>query len=102
MVGVSEGVGVCVLVMGVIIKFLVLKKVSYVLEMYGDKREDSYYWICDDERKNLEMLVYLEEENNYMEVVMVGEIYDIFELYFLNLFCIYFFGDFYCLLVLLV
>lgn len=100
-VGVSEGVGARASAMGAITKPPVPKKVSHVLETHGDKREDSYYWIRDDERKNPEMLAYLEEENNYTEAVMAGEIYDILELHFLNLFCTYLSGDFHCSLVLL-
>jgi len=72
--GISEGVGARAAAMGVISKLPVPKKVSHVLETHGDKREDNYYWIRDDERKNPEVLAYLEEENNYTEAVMAGEI----------------------------
>lgn len=49
------------------------KKVSHVLKTNDDKREDNYYWIRDDERKNPEVLAYLKEENDYTEAVMTGE-----------------------------
>lgn len=52
----------------------VAKKVSHVFELHGDKREDNYYWIRDDERKNPDVLAYLKEENNYTEEVMAGEL----------------------------
>lgn len=71
--GTSEGVGARAAAMGAIMKPPVPKKVSHVLETHGDKREDNYYWIRDDDRKNPEMLAYLEEENNYTEAVMAGE-----------------------------
>lgn len=34
------------------------------------KREDPWYWLRDDERKNPEMLAYLEAENAYLNAVM--------------------------------
>jgi oligopeptidase B len=76
-----------VVAMGVITKPPMPKKVSHVLEAHGDKREDSYYWICDDERKSLEMLAYLAKENNYTKVVMAGETLVNPELHCLNMFC---------------
>jgi oligopeptidase B len=33
-------------------------------------REDPWYWLRDDERKNPEMLAYLEAENEYLKAVM--------------------------------
>lgn len=87
MAGVSKGVGARAAAMGVISKAPVATKVSHVLETHGDKREDSYYWIRDDERKNPEMLAYLEEENNYTEVVMTGKTLANSELHFLSMFC---------------
>lgn len=72
--GISEGVRARAAAMGAITLPPVPKKVSHVLETHGDKREDNYYWIRDDERKNPEMLAYLEEENNYTKAVMAGEI----------------------------
>ncbi|KAG0605070.1 hypothetical protein M758_9G029100 [Ceratodon purpureus] len=65
--------------MGMIAKPPVAKKVSHVLETLGDKREDSYYWIRDDERKNPEVLAYLAEENNYTDAV-TGDTKDLQEL----------------------
>lgn len=63
------------------------KKVPHVLETHGDKREDNYYWIRDDERKNPDVLAYLKEENDYTEAVMSGENH-----YFPELHCLS--GDF--------
>ncbi|XP_024378586.1 uncharacterized protein [Physcomitrium patens] len=68
--GVSKGVEAPVAAMGVIPKPPVARKVSHVLETHGDKRIDDYYWIRDDERKNPDVLAYLEEENSYTEAVM--------------------------------
>jgi len=48
----------------------VAKKVSHVMEMHGDKREDNYYWIRDDDRKDPDVLAYLNEENAYTEALM--------------------------------
>jgi oligopeptidase B len=40
-----------------------------VTSPFGD-RQDPWYWLRDDERKNPEMLAYLEAENEYMKAVM--------------------------------
>ena len=86
--GGSEGVGVRTTVaMGVITKLPVSKKVSHVPEAHGDKREDNYYWIRDDERKSPEMLAYLVEENNYTKVVMTSETLVNPKPHCLNMFC---------------
>lgn len=86
--GGSKGVGArTAAAMGVITKPPVPKKVSHVLEAHGDKREDSYYWIRDDERKSPEMLAYLAEENSYTEAVMAGETLVNPELHCLNMLC---------------
>lgn len=45
-------------------------KEERVLKEHGDEREDAYYWLRDDERKNPKMLRYLEEENKYTKAVM--------------------------------
>jgi len=37
---------------------------------FGAEREDEYYWLRDDERKDPDMLAYLEAENAYADVVM--------------------------------
>ncbi len=44
------------------------KKAETILEMHGDKRVDSYYWL--KERENPEVLNYLQEENAYAEHMM--------------------------------
>lgn len=46
------------------------KKVDYKMELFGDTREDPYYWLRDDNRKDPEVLAYLNEENAYTETVM--------------------------------
>jgi len=37
------------------------------LSIHGDVRNDEYYWLRDDERKDPDMLAYLEAENTYFE-----------------------------------
>ncbi len=44
------------------------KKIEKILEIHGDKRIDNYFWM--NERENLEVLKYLEEENQYCDFVM--------------------------------
>ncbi len=43
----------------------VAKKKSHIMEIHGDKRDDEYYWMRDDTRKNEDVLAYLNAENNY-------------------------------------
>ena len=45
------------------------RKPHVVTSPHGD-REDPYYWLRDDERKNPEMLAYLEAENAYRTAMM--------------------------------
>ena len=40
-------------------------KISKILEIHGDVREDNYYWLND--RDNEEVIDYLERENDYYE-----------------------------------
>lgn len=44
------------------------KKTDKILEIHGDRRIDSYFWM--NERENPEVLKYLEEENAYCNFVM--------------------------------
>ena len=44
------------------------KKTDKILEIHGDRRVDSYFWM--NERENPEVLKYLEEENAYCDFVM--------------------------------
>ena len=44
------------------------KKIDKKLEMHGDVRVDSYFWM--NERENPEVIKYLEEENAYCDFVM--------------------------------
>ncbi|KAI5075235.1 hypothetical protein GOP47_0009311, partial [Adiantum capillus-veneris] len=46
------------------------RKVSHKMELFGDTREDSYYWLRDDNRQDPQVLSYLKEENGYTERVM--------------------------------
>ena len=39
------------------------KKIPKKLESHNDIRIDDYYWLRDDERKNKEIISYLEDEN---------------------------------------
>ncbi len=48
----------------------VAKVVPKVIEAHGDKRIDNYFWLRDDDRKNPEMLQYLEDENRYLEGIL--------------------------------
>jgi len=43
----------------------VANKQNHVMEIHGDKRNDEYYWMRDDTRKNEDVLAYLEAENSY-------------------------------------
>src|SRR5690606_37767196 len=47
------------------------KKPHQVKAPFGAVREDEYYWLRDDTRKNPEMLAYLKAENVYADAVMV-------------------------------
>lgn len=44
------------------------KKIDKVLEMHGDRRTDSYFWL--NERENPEVLAYLEAENQYCDFML--------------------------------
>ncbi|MCO5556010.1 hypothetical protein L7F22_009554 [Adiantum nelumboides] len=46
------------------------KKVLHKMELFGDTRDDPYYWLRDDNRQNPQVLSYLKEENAYTERVM--------------------------------
>ncbi|XP_058090244.1 uncharacterized protein LOC131236807 isoform X1 [Magnolia sinica] len=50
----------------------VAKKVKHAMEMFGDVRNDDYYWLRDDSRSDPEVLSYLKEENAYTDFVMAG------------------------------
>lgn len=42
----------------------------YVHDTHGHQREDNYFWLRDDERKDPKVLAYLEQENAYTEQQM--------------------------------
>ncbi|HZH44851.1 MAG TPA: S9 family peptidase [Lysobacter sp.] len=46
------------------------KKPHVVRAPHGAQRQDEYYWLRDDSRKNPEMLAYLQAENAYTDAVM--------------------------------
>jgi len=46
------------------------KKPHQVVAPHGASREDEYYWLRDDTRKNPEMLAYLEAENRYADSLL--------------------------------
>ena len=48
----------------------IAKQVPKALTHHGHTRQDPYYWLRDDERKNPEMLAYLEAENAYTATVL--------------------------------
>ncbi|RWR95002.1 transmembrane emp24 domain-containing protein p24beta2-like protein [Cinnamomum micranthum f. kanehirae] len=48
----------------------VVKKVKHEMVMFGDVRNDDYYWFHDNSRSALEVLSYLKEENAYTNSVM--------------------------------
>ena len=48
----------------------VAKKPHAVTTPFGASRNDEYYWLRDDSRKNPEMLAYLNAENAYVDALM--------------------------------
>ncbi|MGY4517359.1 S9 family peptidase [Lysobacter sp. HA18] len=48
----------------------VAKKPHTVKAPFGAERNDEYYWLRDDKRKNPEMLAYLKAENAYVDAYM--------------------------------
>jgi oligopeptidase B len=48
----------------------VAKKTHEVKAPFGATRDDEYYWLRDDTRKNPEMLAYLKAENAYADTLM--------------------------------
>lgn len=48
----------------------VAQKPHVVKAPFGATREDAYYWLRDDTRKNAEMLAYLKAENTYADAVL--------------------------------
>ncbi|XP_077231275.1 prolyl oligopeptidase family protein [Tasmannia lanceolata] len=48
------------------------KKVKHEMELFGDVRNDDYYWLRDDSRTNPDVLSYLKHENSYTDFVMAG------------------------------
>lgn len=48
----------------------IVKTTPYVVKSKHGNRQDEYYWLRDDERKNPEMLAYLQAENAYADAVL--------------------------------
>ena len=48
----------------------VAKKPHVVKAPFGAERQDEYYWLRDDDRKNPDMLAYLKAENAYADAVL--------------------------------
>lgn len=48
----------------------IAKKVPYDMRIHGDTRVDNYYWMRDDERKDPEVINYLEAENAYTDAML--------------------------------
>ena len=48
----------------------VAKRVDKALTIHGHTRQDPYFWLRDDTRKDPEMLAYLEAENAYAKAVL--------------------------------
>ena len=51
---------------------VIAKKPHAVTAPHGAVRNDEYYWLRDDSRKNPEMLAYLNAENTYADAVLAG------------------------------
>ncbi len=49
----------------------VAKKVPHEMTAHGVTRNDNYYWMRDDSRTDEEILSHLEQENSYVETVLV-------------------------------
>ncbi|KAJ8625276.1 hypothetical protein MRB53_033806 [Persea americana] len=47
------------------------KKVKHEMVMFGDIRNDDYYWLRDDSRSDPQVLSYLKEENAYTDILVV-------------------------------
>lgn len=48
----------------------IAKKIPFEITTHGDTRIDNYYWLRDMDRKDPEILAYLEEENAYTKAKM--------------------------------
>ncbi|KAH9290387.1 hypothetical protein KI387_034504, partial [Taxus chinensis] len=48
----------------------VAEKVKHSMELFGDVRNDDYYWLRDDSRSNPKVLAHLQQENTYTNAVM--------------------------------
>lgn len=48
----------------------IAEKVDHIMEMFGDVRNDQYYWLRDDSRSNPKVLSHLQQENFYTNAVM--------------------------------
>ena len=51
----------------------IAKKVHYIHKAHGHERIDNYQWLRDDDRKNPQVIRYLQDENSYTDKVLKGE-----------------------------
>ena len=49
------------------------KKLSHLMTHHDHQRDDSYYWMRDDERQDEEILAHLKAENDYCDHVLAGQ-----------------------------
>jgi oligopeptidase B len=50
----------------------VAEKRQHITVMHGDTLQDDYFWLRDDDRKNPDVIAYLEAENRYLDTMMSG------------------------------
>ena len=56
--------------MSIVDQFPIPKRVDHTWTEHGVNRPDPYHWMRDDERKNPEIIQYLERENEYAKAVL--------------------------------
>ena len=50
----------------------VAEKRPHITVIHGDTLSDDYFWLRDDDRKNPDVIAYLEAENRYLDTMMSG------------------------------
>ena len=55
------------------IKAPIAKKLSHLMTHHNHQRDDSYYWMRDDERQDKEILAHLKAENDYCDHILAGQ-----------------------------
>ncbi|MEE2756149.1 MAG: S9 family peptidase [Myxococcota bacterium] len=56
--------------MSIVDEFPIAKRVDHTWTEHGVRRHDPYHWMRDDERKDPQIIQYLERENQYTEAVL--------------------------------